>query len=163
MSFLKFLTQDQSANKGNTKGKILTFLFRIANYAGMHPRYKWVFIPYIILYKFFFEWILGMEIPYKLKVGPGFKIFHLHAVVINERTVIGKNFTLRQSTTIGNKGQGGQSPVIGNNVELGAQVCIIGGIHIGDDVVIGAGSVVVKGLPDHCVAAGNPARIIKQF
>ncbi len=163
MNFLKFVTQDQSANKGNSKGKIITFLFRIANFAGIHRRYKWLFFPYILLYKFSFEWILGMEIPYTLQVGEGFRIFHLHAVVINQQTIIGKHFTLRQSTTIGNKGSGTKSPVIGDYVELGAQVCLIGPIHIGDHVIIGAGSVVVKDLPANCVAAGNPAKVIKQF
>lgn len=38
---------------------------------------------------------------------------------------------------------------------------IIGKINIGSNVKIGAGSVVVKDVPDNCVVAGNPARIIK--
>ena len=40
---------------------------------------------------------------------------------------------------------------------------IIGGVHIGNDVVIGAGSVVVNDIPDGCVVAGNPARIIRRI
>lgn len=44
----------------------------------------------------------------------------------------------------------------------GAKVMIIGGIRIGNNVTIGAGSVVVKDIPDDCVAVGNPARVIKQ-
>lgn len=40
---------------------------------------------------------------------------------------------------------------------------IIGGVHIGDNVMVGAGSVVVKDIPDNCVVAGNPAKIIKQI
>lgn len=38
---------------------------------------------------------------------------------------------------------------------------IIGGVTIGNNVVIGAGSVVVKDIPDNCVAVGNPCRVIK--
>lgn len=38
---------------------------------------------------------------------------------------------------------------------------IIGNVHIGNNVIIGAGSVVVKDVPDNAVVVGNPARIIK--
>lgn len=51
--------------------------------------------------------------------------------------------------------------MIGDNVSLGANVTIIGNIHIGNNVVIGVGSVVVKDVPDNCVVAGNPAKVIK--
>lgn len=38
---------------------------------------------------------------------------------------------------------------------------VLPGVHIGNHVVIGAGSIVTKDIPDNCIAAGNPARIIK--
>ena len=37
------------------------------------------------------------------------------------------------------------------------------GVVIGDDVVVGAGSVVVKNIPSHSVAAGNPCRMIRSI
>ena len=37
------------------------------------------------------------------------------------------------------------------------------GVHIGDNVVIGAGSVVTKDIPDWSVAAGNPCRVLKKI
>lgn len=37
------------------------------------------------------------------------------------------------------------------------------GVHIGNNVVIGAGSIVTKDIPDMVVAAGNPCRIIKKI
>lgn len=55
----------------------------------------------------------------------------------------------------------GERPIIGDNVSLGANVTIMGGVHIGNNVVVGAGSVVVKDVPDNCIVAGNPARIIR--
>lgn len=49
---------------------------------------------------------------------------------------------------------------IGRNCWIGAGVIIVPGITIGDHVVVGAGSVVTKDLPDHVVAVGNPCRVL---
>ena len=40
--------------------------------------------------------------------------------------------------------------------------CVFGKIKIGNNVVIGAGTVLKKSVPDNCVVIGNPARIIKK-
>ena len=40
---------------------------------------------------------------------------------------------------------------------------VLPGARIGRNVAVGAGSVVVGELPDHCVAVGVPARVIKQY
>ena len=53
--------------------------------------------------------------------------------------------------------------MIGDQVTVGANVIIIGKITIGNNVVIGAGAVVVKDVPDNCVIAGNPAKVIKSI
>jgi serine acetyltransferase len=52
-------------------------------------------------------------------------------------------------------------PVIGDNVYIASNSTVIGNIHIGNNVIIGAGSVVTKDIPDNSIVAGNPARIIK--
>jgi acetyltransferase-like isoleucine patch superfamily enzyme len=46
---------------------------------------------------------------------------------------------------------------------IGANAIILPGVTVGRNAVIGAGSVVTKSIPDGVVAAGNPARIIKQI
>lgn len=51
---------------------------------------------------------------------------------------------------------------IGKNVWIGTHVVILRGVTIGDDAVIGAGAIVTKNVPSHCVAVGNPARILKR-
>lgn len=50
---------------------------------------------------------------------------------------------------------------IGNNVWIGGSVCVLPGVTIGDNVVIGAGSVVAKDIPDNVIAVGNPCRVIR--
>lgn len=52
---------------------------------------------------------------------------------------------------------------IGRNCWLGAGVIVLPGITIGDNVVVGAGSVVTKDLPDNVVAVGNPCRILRKI
>ena len=49
---------------------------------------------------------------------------------------------------------------IGDNVYIGSKCIILPGVRIGNNVVIGAGSVVTKDIPDNSVYAGNPARFI---
>lgn len=51
---------------------------------------------------------------------------------------------------------------IGKNCWLGAGVIILPGITIGDNVVIGAGSIVTKDLPDNVIAVGNPCKILRK-
>lgn len=53
--------------------------------------------------------------------------------------------------------------VIGNKVWLGNNVCVMPGVTIGDGAIIGANSVVTHDVPAYAVAAGIPARVIKQL
>src|SRR5574341_2050667 len=52
---------------------------------------------------------------------------------------------------------------IGTHVWIGAGVFVLKGVRIGDGSVIGAGSVVVGDIPGNCIAAGNPAAVVKRF
>lgn len=56
----------------------------------------------------------------------------------------------------------GKAVTIGDDVWVGGMAVICPGVTIGNGVTIGAGSVVTKDVPDYCVVAGNPARIIKR-
>lgn len=52
---------------------------------------------------------------------------------------------------------------IGNNVFIGIDSIICPGVCIGDQVIVGAGSVVTKSIPNDSVVVGNPAKIISTF
>src|SRR5476651_2346791 len=162
MNFFSYLFQDWNANKGNLKGRLVLLMFRLVQYINQYTILKIIFFPYLIWYRFVVEWHWCIELPRKLTIGKGLKLYHGQALVVNLRTVMGENCTLRNGTTIGHKqladGSMSGSPRIGNNVDIGANVCIIGDITIGDNVVIGAGSVLVKDIPSNCVVVGNPAR-----
>lgn len=53
--------------------------------------------------------------------------------------------------------------VIGKNVWIGRNVCIMPNVTIGDNSIIGANSVVNKDVPENCIVAGNPARVVKEI
>jgi len=61
------------------------------------------------------------------------------------------------------QGEGKQGAIIiGDDVWLGTNTIILTGVKIGKGVVVAAGAVVTKDLPDYVIAAGVPARIIKK-
>ncbi len=63
-----------------------------------------------------------------------------------------------------NSGKEYAKPItFGNNVWIGGSAVITPGVTVGDNVVIAAGSVVTKDVPDNVVVGGNPARIIKNI
>lgn len=97
-------------------------------------------------------------------IGSGLKIMHSAGCVIVPYRA-GKNLTVFQGVTIGDGlkiGETGRrNPDIGDNVTIMPNSVVAGGITIGNDVTIGAGSVVLKSVPDNCLVVGNPVRIVK--
>jgi serine acetyltransferase len=164
MNFFAYVFQDWRANRGNVKALLVLPMFRLVNVINRYMLLKLLFFWYLMLYRLFVEWVLGIELPRKLVVGKNLVIYHGQGLVVNYKAVIGQNCTLRNGVTIGHKeyadGTLSNSPRLGNNVIIGANACIIGDITIGNNVSIGAGAVVVKDVPDNSVVVGNPARIL---
>lgn len=117
-----------------------------------------IFQPLAILMHFHLTNKYGIQIPRTTKIGYGFYIGHGIGIVINGGTVIGNNVNISQFLSIGtNKGT---PATIGDNVYIGPNVCIVEDVRIGDNSCIGAGSVVIKDVPENTTAAGCPAKII---
>lgn len=141
-------------------------LFRLAQQVRSYGDPWWLLgLPYLVFYRLAVEWVLGIELRFKTRVGPGLRLFHGHGLVVHEGTVIGAGCTLRQCTTIGNKalrdGTGTACPVLEDGVEVGANAVILGPIRLGRGAVVGAGAVVVKDVPPGVTVVGNPARPLR--
>ena len=89
-------------------------------------------------------------------------------IYVGDYTMFGPNVTVATAghpilPALREKGYQYNAPVtIGKNCWLGAGVIVLPGVKIGDNVVIGAGSVVTKDLPDNVIAVGNPCRVLRQ-
>ncbi len=113
-----------------------------------------------------------------VKIGDNCKIFHSPTVHIDttrpELVEIGDNVKITRNCTILTHGYewsvlnikygnilGSAGKVkIGNNVFIGMGSIILKGVSIGDNVIVAAGSVVTKDIPNNCVVAGNPSKVV---
>lgn len=90
-------------------------------------------------------------------------------IYVGDYTMIGPNVTLASAghpiwPTLRQKNYQYNAPVhIDKNCWLGAGVIVLPGVSVGKNVVIGAGSIVTKDLPDNVVAVGNPAHILRKI
>ena len=96
------------------------------------------------------------------------KIYCRNCITIGENVVIAPEVIIRDSDQHQLINESGEkkpisAPIhIGNHVWIGTRAIILKGVTIGDNAVIAAGSVVTRDVPDHCLAAGTPARVIKR-
>lgn len=106
----------------------------------------------------------GIEIHPGAKIGKGVFIDHGAGVVIGETAEVGDNVTLYQGVTLGGTGKdvGKRHPTIEDNVVIAAGAKVLGPFTVGKGSKIGAGSVVLKPVPENCTVVGVPGRIVKQ-
>lgn len=112
---------------------------------------------------------------YNIEVGENFYANYNLIILDVGRVKIGKNAQFAPNVAIYTAGhpvhpdsrnsgyEYGIDITIGDNVWLGGNTVIMPGVHIGNNVVIGAGSVVTKDIPDDVVAAGNPCRVLRSI
>jgi len=107
--------------------------------------------------------LTGVEIHPGARIGQRCFIDHGMGVVIGETTEIGDDVLLYQGVTLGGTGKekGKRHPTIGNNVVIGTGAKILGNITIGNYSKVGAGSVVIRSVPDHSTVVGIPGRVTR--
>jgi maltose O-acetyltransferase len=98
----------------------------------------------------------GVVIGYNTQLWDYFPIF------IGDRFLGSKNLVVISGTHSTDDYRNLPGPVfIGKGVWVGINVTICGPVTIGDNVIIAAGSVVVKDIPSNCIAGGVPAKVLK--
>jgi serine O-acetyltransferase len=107
------------------------------------------------------RFMTGIEIHPAARLGEGLFIDHGMGVVIGETAEVGENVTILQGVTLGGTSlkREKRHPTLGDNVVVGAGAKILGGFTIGAGSRIGAGSVVVREVPENSVVVGVPGRV----
>lgn len=105
---------------------------------------------------------LGISVPPNT-VGPGLFLVHPGFRRFGSYTHIGANLTCLPMVLFGSSRPGcsKENFIIGDNCYISTGVTILGPITIGNNVTIAAGAVVTKDVPDNCVVAGVPAKVVK--
>jgi maltose O-acetyltransferase len=123
----------------------------------------------------YFEPTFRCEFGYNIAIGAHFYANFDCVMLDGGRITIGDHvlfgprvgiYTSNHAIDAGERAAGGcwAKPVtIGDHVWLGGGVTVNPGVTIGDNTIVGSGSVVTRSLPGSVVAAGNPARVLREI
>jgi serine O-acetyltransferase len=108
------------------------------------------------------RFLTGIEIHPGAKIGRRLFIDHGLGVVIGETAIVGDDVTLYQGVTLGGTGKehGKRHPTIEDEVVIGSGAKVLGNITVGRNCRIGAGSVVLRNVPENSTVVGVPGHII---
>jgi len=140
-------------------------------YSGLHAIWLYRFNHWLWNHRFHLlarwlsqlaRFLTGIEIHPGAEIGRRLFIDHGMGVVIGETTVIGDDVTLYQGVTLGGTGKehGKRHPTLGNKVVVGVGAKILGNIKVGDNCRVGAGSVVLRDVPEDSTIVGVPGHIV---
>lgn len=112
---------------------------------------------------------------YNIEIGENFFANYNFTVLDVGKVRIGENVQIAPNVSIYTAGhpihpesrnsgyEYGIDITIGDNCWIGGNTCIMPGVTIGKNVVIGAGSIVTKDIPDDVIAVGNPCRVVRKI
>jgi serine O-acetyltransferase len=140
-------------------------------YSGLHALWAyrvnhWLWIHgWRFIARMMSQWgrlITGIEIHPGAEIGRRFFVDHGMGGVIGETTIVGDDVTLFQGVTLGGTGKETckRHPTLRNGVVVGAGARVLGNIVIGENSRIGAGSVVLRDVPDNSTVVGVPGHIV---
>lgn len=108
------------------------------------------------------RFLTGIEIHPAATIGRRLFIDHGMGVVIGETAEVGDDVTIYQGVTLGgtslNKGK--RHPTIRKGVVIGGGAKVLGNIVVGENSRVGAGSVVLRDVPDNSTIVGVPGHIM---
>lgn len=108
------------------------------------------------MYRNLLKMNIGAHTAFAFKVVPD--LLHPEYITVGENCVIGYNTTILTHEFLVGEFRTGHV-YIGNHTLIGANVTILPGVKIGDYVMVGAGTVVSKDIPNHTLAYGNPMQL----
>ena len=140
-------------------------------YAGLHAVWFYRFNHWLWNHGWFLlarmlsqaaRFLTGIEIHPGAIIGRRLFIDHGLGVVVGETAIVGDDVTLYQGVTLGGTGKerGKRHPTIEDSVVVGGGAKILGNITVGKNCRIGAGSVVLRNVPDNSTVVGVPGHII---
>src|SRR5580704_12801790 len=170
MSFIASIREDIHSvleRDPAAKSKLEIFLC----YAGLHAVWSyrithWFWVHHFLLLGRWLSQVVrfftGIEIHPGAILGRRLFIDHGMGVVIGETVIVGDDVTLYQGVTLGGTGKekGKRHPTIEDSVVVGDGAKILGNITVGKNSRIGAGSVVLRNVPDNSTVVGVPGHII---
>ncbi|MEI5909171.1 serine O-acetyltransferase [Bacillus spongiae] len=143
----------------------------ILTYSGLHAVWSHRIAHALFKRKLYFlaratsqisRFFTGIEIHPGAKIGRRFFIDHGMGVVVGETCEIGDNVTIYQGVTLGGTGKekGKRHPTLESNVLIAAGAKVLGSITVGENSKIGAGSVVLKDVPNNSTVVGIPGKVV---
>lgn len=101
-------------------------------------------------------------------ITPGLKVISARSITIEDSVMLASDVLISDSDWHGiydrKTPPGDGAPIlIKKNAWIGQRAIIGKGVTIGENSIIGAGSVVTKDVPDNVIAAGNPAKVVKEL
>ncbi len=112
-----------------------------------------------------------LTVGHRCVIGRGSHLVAHHSIVIGDDVYTGPNVYINDQNhgyadpeaPIGRQWPSNTSVSIGTGSWLGAGVIVLPGAQIGRNVVVAAGSVVRGRVPDRCVVAGVPAKVVREY
>lgn len=139
------------------KGYLAIQVHRLAHYLWLHGRKDLA-----LFIQSRNSEVFAVDIHPAAQIGKGVMFDHATGIVIGETAIVEDNVSILQSVTLGGTGNetGDRHPKIRRGVMIGAGAKILGNIEIGEGSKVGAGSVVLDGVPPHVTVVGVPAKIV---
>lgn len=141
------------------KGFLAITTYRISHYLWTHGRR-----PLALYFQSLASEVFGVDIHPAARIGCGILLDHATSFVVGETAIIEDDVSILHEVTLGGTGKehGPRHPIVRSGVLIGAGAKILGRVEIGTGAKIGAGSVVLKDVPEHTTVAGVPAEVVGQ-